>query len=128
MQRRKDEGSFLTKYIRSFKHSVDGIVYSIEEEINIVLIMILSIIALVVGFLLNISTVELCLIVISMGALMASELINCAIEATIDLITLDINPLAKIAKDCASSASLILVFAAFFVNGIIFIPKIIDLL
>ena len=122
MQRRKDEGSFLTKYIRSFKHSVDGIVYSIEEEINIVLIMILSIIALVVGFLLNISTVELCLIVISMGALMASELINCAIEATIDLITLDINPLAKIAKDCGSAASFVMSLVAIAICMFVFGP------
>lgn len=128
MQRRKDEGSFLTKYFRSFKHGVDGIIYSIEKEINIVVIMIFTLIALVVSFLLNVSQIELCLVVISMGTMMASELINCAIEANVDLVTLEDNELAKIAKDCASSATLILIFAALFVNGIIFIPKIIELL
>ena len=128
MQRRKDEGSFLTKYFRSFKHGVDGIIYSIEKEINIVIIMIFTLIALVVSFLLNVSQIELCLVVISMGTMMASELINCAIEANVDLVTLEDNELAKIAKDCASSATLILIFAALFVNGIIFIPKIIELL
>ncbi len=127
VKRRKDDGSFLTKYFRSFKHSVDGIVYSIEQEINIILIMVLTLMALGVGFMLEISKIELCLVVLSMGAVMASELINCAIEATVDLVTLDIHPLAKIAKDCASSATLILVFGALFVNGIIFIPKIIEL-
>ena len=128
MKRRKDEGSFLTKYIRSFKHGVDGIIYSIEKEINIVLIMILTLIALVACFLLKVSQVELCLVVISMTTMMASELINCAIEAAVDLVTLETNELAKIAKDCASSATLILVFAAITINGIVFIPKIIDLL
>ena len=128
MQRRKDEGSFLTKYFRSFKHGVDGIIYSIEKEINILVIMLLSILAFIVAFLLNVSTVELCIIVLSMGAMMASELINCAIEACVDLVTLETNELAKISKDCAVSATLLLVFVNMFILGIIFIPKIIELL
>lgn len=128
MQRRKDEGSFLTKYIRSFKHGVDGIIYSIEKEINIVLIMILTLIALLVSFLLNVSQTELCLVVISMGVMMASELINCSIEAAVDLVTLETNELAKIAKDCAGAATLVLVIVSLFVDSIIFIPKIIELL
>ena len=128
MQRRKDEGSFLTKYIRSFKHGVDGIIYSIEKEINIVLIMILTLIALLVSFLLNVSQTELCLVVISMGAMMASELINCSIEAAVDLVTLETNELAKIAKDCAGAATLVLVIVSLFIDSIIFIAKIIELL
>ena len=128
MQRRKDKGSFLTKYIRSFKHGIDGIIYSIEKEINIVLIMVLTILVLLAGFLLNISQTELCLVVISMGTMMASELVNCAVEATVDLITLETNELAKIAKECAGAATLILVIVSLFVDGIIFIPKIIEML
>ena len=127
MKRRKDEGSFFTKYFRSFKHGVDGIVYSIEKEINIIVIMLLTIIALVVSFLLNISQTELCLVVISMGAMMAAELINCAIEAAVDLVTLETNELAKISKDCAGAATMILVFVNMFILGIIFVPKIIEL-
>lgn len=128
MKRRKDEGSFLTKYFRSFKHGVDGIIYSIEKEINIVLIMVLTMLALLVGFLLNISQTELCLVVISMGVIMASELVNCAVEAAVDLITLETNELAKIAKDCAGAATLVLVIVSLFVDGIIFIPKIIEIM
>ena len=128
MKRRKDEGSFLTKYARSFKHGVDGIIYSIEKEINIVVIMVLSILTFILGFLLNISVVELCIVVLSMGAMMASELVNCAIEAAIDLVTLETNELAKISKDCAGAATLILVIVNMFILGIIFIPKIIELL
>ena len=128
MNRRKDEGSFFTKYFKSFKHGVDGIIYSIEKEINIVILMLLTIIALLGGYLLDISTVELCIVVLTMGATMASELINCAIEACVDLVTLETNPLAKISKDCAGAATLILVVVTLFIDGIIFIPKIIELL
>ena len=52
------------------------------------------------------------------------EVINSAIEATVDLITTEIHPLAKMAKDTASSATLILCIVALLGAIIIFIPKI----
>lgn len=128
MKRRKDEGNFLVRSFNSIKHGSDGITYAMEKEINFVLIMALTLVALLAGFLLKISQVELCLVVISMGAMMAAELINCSIEAAVDLITLETNELAKISKDCAGAASLVLAVVSLFVDGIIFIPKIIELL
>ena len=62
------------------------------------------------------------------GAVTACEMINSAIEATIDLVTSDIKPLAKIAKDAASSATLILSITSLIGALIIFIPRIIDML
>ena len=56
---------------------------------------------------------------------MACEMINSAIEAVVDLVTLKDNPLAKIAKDTASAASLILSFVSLVCGIIIFLPKII---
>ena len=55
-------------------------------------------------------------------------MLNTSIEATIDLITTETHPLAKIAKDTASSATLIFSFVAFIGALIIFLPKILDLI
>lgn len=126
-ERRKDKGSFFGKYVKSFKHAVDGIVYAIENEMNILIMMICTFLVLIAGYLLKISIVELVCVVICIGMVMACELINSAIEACIDLVTLEDNKLAKIAKDCGSGASLILSVISLFVAGIIFIPKIIAL-
>lgn len=127
LSRNKDTGNLIQKYCKSFMHSVDGIIYAIEHEINILFMMLGTILVLVLSFFLKISQIELCLVVICTGLLMACELINSAIEATVDLVTLEIHPLAKISKDCASGATFIILFAYFFVLGIIFIPKIIAL-
>ena len=35
LERNKDTGNLIMKYVKSFKHSVDGLVYAIENEINI---------------------------------------------------------------------------------------------
>ena len=127
LSRNKNTGSLIQKSTKSCKYSLDGIIYAIENEINILFMMLATIIILILSFFLKISQVELCIVVICTGLLMACELINSAIEAAIDLVTLEIHPLAKISKDCASGATFIVLFAYIFVMCIIFIPKIIEL-
>ena len=125
--RNKDEGNFLVRYGKSFKHAVDGLIYAIENEHNVLVMMIATIITLIASFIFNISKVELALVVICIGTVIACEMINSAIEACVDLETTKENELAKIAKDCASGASLILSVMSLFVAGIVFVPKIIAL-
>ena len=47
--------------------------------------------------------------------------INSALEATVDLVTIERKPLAKIAKDCASGATLIFSIMSLIIGIIIFI-------
>lgn len=125
--RKKDTGSFFKRYLKSFKHGFDGINYAIEKETNMLVMMMISLIVLVGCFFLKVSTIELAVIVVCIGVVFAAELINCAIEATVDLNTLEENKLAKIAKDSSTGAILILSIISIFVAGIILIPKIIAL-
>lgn len=127
VKRNKDKGNFLVRYAKSFKHAIDGIVYAIENEHNVLIMMIAALVTFTASFLLKISTVELGLVVICICTIIACEMINSAIEACVDLETIKQHPLAKIAKDCASGATLILVFMSIFIAGIIFVPKIISL-
>ena len=125
--RKKDTGNFVTRYVKSFRHAIDGIVYAIENEHNILIMMLATIFILIASFLLDISKLELMLVVICIGTVIACEMLNSAIEACVDLETTEENKLAKIAKDCASGAPLVLSVMSFFVAGIIFIPKILEL-
>lgn len=126
-KRRKDEGTPIQRYWSSFKHAIDGIVYAMEVEHNMLIIMIATIITLGLGYFLEISSLEAIIIIICIALVMACEMINTAIEATIDLITLKENDLARIAKDTASSATLILSFMSLIIGLIIFIPRIVEL-
>lgn len=56
---------------------------------------------------------------------MIVELINTAIEATVDMVTKEYNEYAKIAKDCGSAATGIMSIMATICNLIIFVPYII---
>lgn len=125
--RKKDTGTPIERYKKSFYHAVDGIIYAIEQELNLVLIMAFILLILVLCFLFPVTTPELLAIVISSGMLLGSEMLNTSIEALTDLVTTENNKLAKIAKDTVSSTVLIFTVMFITVLGIIFIPKIIAL-
>lgn len=126
--RNKDKGNALIRYYKSFIHAVDGIIYALKYEHNMIIILFAGLLAILAGFTFNISEEEWLFVIIIIGLIAATEMINTSIEATIDLITTKTHPLAKIAKDTASSASLILSIAAFIGALIIFIPKLIEVI
>lgn len=126
--RRKDTGSKIKRYKNEYRHAVDGIIYAIEKEWNLLLIMIFILIIFGLCLLFPVTIPELLAIVISAGVLMATEMLNTSIEALTDLVTTEENHLAKIAKDTVSGAVFLFIIMFIFVLGIIFVPKIIELL
>lgn len=126
--RNKDKGNALIRYKKSFFHAIDGIVYATKEEHNMIIIIVCAILAIFAGILFKISSTEWLFVILIIGMVIASELINTAIEATIDLITLEKHPLAKIAKDTASSATLVFSVTAFIGAIILFVPKLIEII
>lgn len=122
--RNKDKGNMFVRYAKSLKHAIDGIIYTVKNEHNMIIMILATITVVISGIYFKITTFEWLFCIGIIGAVMASEMINTAIEALVDLTTTKMHPLAKIAKDTASSASLILSITAFIGALIIFIPKI----
>lgn len=120
----REEGTHLDRYIKSFKHALDGIVYVIKNEHNVIIILLAILLTTISGILFKLSTFEWISVILCFGSVLACEMINTAIEAVVDLETNRINPLAKLAKDTASSATLIFSFTSLIIGLIIFIPKI----
>lgn len=124
--RNKDTGNFLVRYIKSFFHALEGIRYAVVHEHNMIIIVIAIITVTIAGFYFNLSDYEWLFCIIMFGMVSGSEMINTAIEAVVDLETIKQHPLAKIAKDTASSATLLFSITAFIGALIIFLPKIIS--
>lgn len=120
----KDEGNFIVRYIKSFFHALNGIKYGLKYEHNMIIMLVAAITTIIAGFYFNVNTSEWLFIIFAIGSVTSMEMINSSIEATIDLVTKEYNPLAKIAKDTASSASLILCIMSLIGGCLIFIPKI----
>ena len=115
------------RLINSFKYAFQGIYYAFKYEQNLTVHLIATILAIVLGLKYKITNNEWLIIFLTIGLVVATELINTSIEATIDLITDEINPVAKIAKDTAAAAVLVFGFTAVAVATLIFIPKVFNI-
>lgn len=121
--RNKDNGNFLQRYIKSFIHALNGFWYALIHEHNTIIILAAIVVTTIGGFYYKISAYEWLFCIMSFGVVLATEMINTAIEAIVDLITIKYHPLAKVAKDTASAATLVFCLIAFIGAIIIFIPK-----
>lgn len=117
----------IKKLLNSFKYAFAGIYSGIKTEQNMKIHVIIMILVIIFGIILNISKSELIICIILFGLVISLELINTAIENTVDLITNEKNLKAKIAKDTAAGAVLVSAIASVIIGLIIFIPKIMEL-
>ena len=116
------------RLFKSFKYAIEGIIYAFKYEQNIIVHILVMMIIILLGILLKISVFEWLICLILFGLVIATEMINTSIEATVDLICQKKDPLAKIAKDTASGAVLVFALTASISGTIIFLPKIIDII
>ncbi len=115
----------MKKLIRSFKYAIEGIYIGIKQERNMKIHIFIMILVIILGIMLRISKIEWIICIILFGNVISLELINTAIENAVDLITKENNPKAKIAKDTAAGAVLIMAISSAIIGLAIFIPKII---
>ncbi len=117
----------IKRFIKSFGYAADGLKFAFKYEQNMTAHIIATVLVIIFGIFFKLNLMEWLIIVLVIGLVVATELINTSIEAAIDLTCKEINPLAKIAKDTAAAAVLVFALTAVAVALIIFIPKIIAL-
>jgi diacylglycerol kinase len=101
----------------------DGLVYILRTQPNVwIESLALGVVALA-GVWFGISAVEWGLLALTIVLILALEAVNTAIETTIDLVSPQIHPLAKIAKDTAAAALLLAVVGSVIVALSIFGPR-----
>lgn len=113
------------KRFLSFKYALEGLKFAFKTQTNMRLHSITTCLVLVLSWYLNISKIEWLWIFLSISFVLVTELINTAIERTVDLVTTNVSPLAKQAKDCAAAAVLLASLFTLSVAGIILLPKLI---
>ncbi|MBB6445988.1 undecaprenol kinase [Bacillus benzoevorans] len=77
------------------------------------------------GLYFQLSASEWIFILLAIGGMFSLELVNTAIERTVDLVTEEFHPLAKQAKDIAAGAVLVYAILSVIIGCIIFLPKIV---
>lgn len=122
-----DNISTWKKFLRSFKFALRGIGIVFTKEFNFVVHVVTSLAVIAAGFAFSISQMEWLIIVVLISGMFSLEMLNTAIERTVDLVTKEYHPLAEQAKDIAAGAVLCYAAGAVIIGMIIFLPKLIKL-
>lgn len=117
-----------SNFFVSFGHAMDGISYVVSHERNFIIELVFAVLVTIASFILKVSLIEWCILVLVIGIILALEMINTAIERCVDLVTKDYRELAKIAKDVSAGAVLVMSMFSVILGILIFLPKIIELI
>ncbi len=114
-------------FLDSVKNCLDGIGYTVAHENNFKREIILGIVAVILSAILKISILEWVIVILLINFVLVCELVNTALEKTVDLYTKEYNETAKVVKDVAGASVLVMCIFSAIIGMIIFIPKILDL-
>jgi undecaprenol kinase len=126
LRKNKKKPGFI-RFLNSFKYSFEGLGYAFTHEQSTLIMLIAAIVTVVGGIYFRINEVEWLAVFFAIGIVLATELINTSIEATIDLLSPKFHPLAKIAKDTGSAAVFVFTIIAVIIGLIVFVPYVMNL-
>lgn len=108
---------------KSFYHAFRGIGEVLPKERNLKIHLTIMALVIISGIVFKISITEWLICTILFGMVISLELVNTAIEKTVDICMPEINEQARIAKDVSAGAVLIGAITSALVGIIIFLPK-----
>lgn len=112
----------LRRHHISFKNAARGIWWALTSQPNFRVHLALAAAALILGWYLGVTKIEITIIVFTIVLGLAAEMVNTSLEAMTDLITREWREEAKIAKDVSAGMMLVVAIGAVVVAIIIFGP------
>lgn len=91
---------------KNAKYAIDGLIHAFKTESSFKLELLAGVFIIPIIFLIEIDTNSKLILLATAFLVLIVELLNSAIENVVDLVTKDIHPLAKNAKDIGATAVL----------------------
>ncbi|MGZ3507347.1 MAG: diacylglycerol kinase [Vulcanimicrobiaceae bacterium] len=109
-----------TKLWSSFHYAFQGILYAAKTQPNMRLHLVIAALVLLAMLVLRLERAYVVAVVIVIVLVLSLELVNTAVEAIVDLLTVVHHPLAKTAKDAAAGAVLVATIGAVVIGYLAF--------
>ena len=106
--------------MESFKYAFEGLAYIFKSQRNFKVHITVALAAVILAYFLSFTPVEWTALFIIIGLVLTAEAFNTAIEKAVDCATKEFDPNAKMAKDSAAAAVLIMSFAAVAIGVVLF--------
>ncbi len=106
-----------------FQYALKGIRSAMKSEFNFRLHLFSAAVTIILGFVLKVSTAEWCVLILAIGFVLVTELMNTAIEQLVNLVQPDFHPIAGKVKDIAAGAVFVAAICALICGLFIFGSK-----
>jgi diacylglycerol kinase (ATP) len=110
----------------SFNYAFEGVIHVLRTQRNLRLHFLIAAAVLVAGVVVGVTRFELIALLLAIAFVLITEMINTAIEHTIDVATTSFDPMAKLAKDIAAGAVLIASVNAVAIGYLVFAHRVGD--
>ena len=114
--------------LSSFKYAIRGLKEVIKSERNAKIHLVMAFLAIILSVVLRVGLLQFLFVFISIVLVIFAEIINTAIEKTLNLISQENNHAIQITKDMMAAAVLITAIGAIVVACVVFIPKLIEII
>lgn len=95
------------RFWKSFGYAAQGILLAFRNELNMRVHCGVAVFVVLLAAWFRVSAADWLILLLAITLVLGAELINTAIESVVDLVSPDIHPLAKAAKDTAAGAVLL---------------------
>ena len=113
----------MSRFFQQVSYAMAGIIHGIQTEKHLRFHIVAALFVIVGAWLTGFSLLEWAIICLVIFGVLALELVNAAIERTVDLVTEEWQPLAKQAKDLAAGAVLVYAVLSLIIGALLFFPK-----
>jgi len=112
--------------LESFNFAFEGIIHVLRHERNLRIHFAIAFGVIVAAVAFDVTRIELIALMLAIAFVLIAEMLNSAVEAAVDFLSPDLDPVAKIAKDVAAGAVLIASVTAVAVGYLVFSGSVAD--
>lgn len=112
--------------IQSFQYAFSGIWYTLKTQRNAQIHLGIALVICALGLALNLSLTQWAILALTMGFVIAVEMLNTVAESAMDQMTTEFDPQVKVVKDVAAGAVLVAALTALAVGLLILGPPLLD--
>ncbi|GIW91148.1 MAG: diacylglycerol kinase [Pirellulaceae bacterium] len=114
-------------WLRKFSHAFRGLVVGMHGQSSFLVHLLVALAAVALGLVVGLTSVEWAILTVTIGLVLAMELLNSGLEALARAVTDQENPWIKDALDIAAGAVLLASLVAVLVGICLFLPHLVRL-
>ncbi|MCX7680974.1 MAG: diacylglycerol kinase family protein [Anaerolineae bacterium] len=110
----------------SFRYAFAGVGYALRTQRNTRIHLVIATVVIIMGIWLELSFVAWAVLILTIGFVLVSEMLNTVAETLVDLVHPGYHPLAKTVKDVTAGAVLLTAFISVIVGLLVLGPPLLN--